>query len=58
MRDVYWKHIMESKERIAKENPSMSKYEALGKARDEYNSQPTRDQMIHSIVMCVASHCD
>lgn len=39
MRDVYYKALKESQERLAKENPTMSKYEILGKAREEFGTK-------------------
>lgn len=39
MREVYWKALKESQERLAKENPDMSKYEILGKAREEFGAK-------------------
>lgn len=39
MRDVYWKHIVESKKRLSEENPDKSKHEILGLARAESGTQ-------------------
>ena len=39
MRENYYKHLTEARERLAKENPEMSKYEVLGKARAELGAQ-------------------
>ena len=39
MRDVYWKHIFEAKERLKEQNPGDSKKEILAKARKEYQPE-------------------
>ena len=35
MRDVYWKHVREVRERLQKEEPNLTKTQALEKAREE-----------------------
>ena len=39
MRDNYYRPLTEARERLSKENPGMSKYEVLGKAREESGAQ-------------------
>ena len=39
MREIYWNHIKEAKDRLAKENPDMSAHEILGKAREEHGTK-------------------
>ena len=39
MRDVYWKHITEAKERLQEQNPEDSKKEILAKARKEHQPE-------------------
>ena len=39
MRENYYRHLTEATERLSKENPGMSKYEVLGKAREELGAQ-------------------
>ena len=63
MREVYQKHLKEARERLAKENPDMSPYEILGKARQELVSQYQSnlsapccsDSYMQSSLTC--SHC-
>ena len=39
MRKVFWEHITEAKERILKENPEISKKDALKMAREQHQPQ-------------------
>lgn len=42
MREAYWEHIQEAKKRLADAHPDKSKYEILGMAREESQTQVNR----------------
>ena len=56
MRDVYWKHIAESKKRLTDENPTKSKYEILGMARAESGTE-IQHQRISLVMRTVIIIC-